>query len=51
MKSGKRLSYISIIYSDSCSADIIVKLAGVPSGAPNENIVHNHLNIALLNVF
>ena len=22
-----------------------------PSGAPNENIVQNHLNIALLNVF
>jgi len=23
----------------------------IPSGAPNENIVQNHLNIALLNVF
>ena len=23
----------------------------LPSGAPNENIVQNHLNIALLNVF
>ena len=26
-------------------------LSGHPSGAPNENIVQNHLNIALLNVF
>ena len=25
--------------------------AGVFSGAPNESIVKNHLNIALLNVF
>ena len=24
---------------------------GVVAGAPNENIVQNHLNIALLNVF
>ena len=24
---------------------------GITSGAPNENIVQNHLNIALLNVF
>ena len=27
------------------------KRAGLKPGAPNENIVQNHLNIALLNVF
>ena len=25
--------------------------SGIYSGAPNENIVQNHLNIALLNVY
>ena len=32
---------------------LILKFAFGPekSGAPNENIVHNHLNIELLNVF
>ena len=30
---------------------MLAKFFGVESGAPNENIVQNHLNIALLNVF
>ena len=29
----------------------VVAVAGVVTGAPNENIVQSHLNIALLNVF
>jgi len=35
---GKFLNYIFLVIY-------------IPSGAPNENIVQNHLNIALLNVF
>ena len=39
-----------------CSTDyklsvIILEIYLVESGAPNENIVQNHLNITLLNVF
>ena len=30
---------------------LLVKHSPMFSGAPNENIVQNHLNIALLNVF
>ena len=30
---------------------MIASAAGTETGAPNENIIQNHLNIALLNVF
>ena len=31
---------------------MVIELSGVQfAGAPNENIVQNHLNIALLNIF
>ena len=33
------------------SDDLICIVAVTVSGAPNENIVQNHSNIALLNVF
>ena len=36
----------------SCSVFVVIVASLWPSsGAPNENIVQNHLNIALLNVF
>ena len=50
--------YISLIFvvsaqtrtwRDEAGQSPIIK--DVSSGAPNENIVQNHLNIALLNVF
>ena len=34
-----------------CSSGHMNAWYGYGSGAPNENIVQNHLNIALLNVF
>ena len=33
------------------SYKVVSVISGRFSGAPNENIVQNHLNIALLNVF
>ena len=33
-----------------CGA-VVLKVMDQKTGAPNENIVQNHLNIALLNVF
>ena len=35
----------------SVSIEKNVRITSIKSGAPNENIVKNHLNIALLNVF
>ena len=58
------MKYADLIYFLSGGKNIKIKDAGVinkilitvvrfktKSGAPNENIVQNHLNIALLNVF
>ena len=32
-------------------SNMISDISIIPPGAPNENIVQNHLNITLLNVF
>ena len=42
----------SLIYSTDYKLSVItLEIYLVESGAPNENIVQNHLNIASLNVF
>ena len=38
--------FLNNIYYNICSESLILR-----AGAPNENIVQNHLNITLLNVF
>ena len=46
----KRVSFMSAFKFPFHS--VLIKTGGVyTSGAPNKNIVQNHLNIALLNVF
>ena len=54
--------YLTTVLNDACQlqkhfpptvpmAKALTCCNSLPSGAPNENIVQNHLNIALLNVF